>query len=195
MTQAAFAVRLMNQSDDAPITLVAANAALSQREQMTMCFDSQIYGVYAALPAGTRRSMAELCLERAQDILRAAPTRSVAHMAAAVSLWRLGEPEAATQALQRAQDTGLFEGWLSSRRLQLAVSMAFEEAASLEPKDDILVVAVPEFETLLSSGPLTDDLVEIYQSHPRAREWFIQTLETLPAQQQQRFIVRLRAAG
>ncbi|MGP9789678.1 hypothetical protein [Roseinatronobacter sp. NSM] len=195
MSQAAFAVRLMNQSDEAPVTLARAGAALSQREQMTMCFDSQIYGVYSALPAATRQSMAEICLERAEEILRMAPTRSVAHLAAAVSRWRLGASDTAIDALQRAQDTARFEGWLSSRRLQFALEMAFDDGATPEAQDAILAIAASEFETLLSSGPLTDDLVEIYQSQPRAREWFIQTLETLPAQQQQRFIVRLRAAG
>lgn len=150
--------------------------------QMAQC-DDLLLSVYPRLVGeGSSRSVAAACLSRAQAVLDQAPTLSVAHLARAAALWRLGQTKAASQALGQSAVLAPAEGWLAARRLRLAMQMA--ETGQQAESDVVLIAQDATYHPLL---------VQLYIDRPQQQGWLRGALQQANPRSQARFLSQLRA--
>lgn len=167
----------------------------AQQDQMQACVDWQTNIMHDYYTSETKETLARACSLRAAEILVRSPTRSVALLAQAASHWHLSEPQQAADLLAQAQATGRYQGWMSIRRLRLALRIAFDDSTPPDVSDQALTIAEAELPILVSHSSLADLMVRLYQHEPRAREWFVGALETLTPEEQRLFLSRLRRAS
>lgn len=181
--------------DEAGFDWVPARAVRTENRQMTLCIIHQQSLMARVQPAARRAALARACLVRAGKILSGAPTRSVAHLAMAVSQARLNEAPAALDALAASAATGAHEGWIGRERLRLALDIATAPGTDPALTARALALAGPDVALLLADPLSVDDLVALYRAIPAAQDWLIRQIEARPATGQQRFLTQLRAAA
>lgn len=184
-----------NLESGATVSLAAAPSIRAQQQQMQACTDWQYNIQHAFYPAETQAKLAAICRDRASNILQRAPTRSAAWMALAVSQWHLADASAALDSLAKAQDTGRHEGWMAVRRLDIALRIAFDDTIDPGVSQAALALAERELPVMTEDARMADRLVNSYFRAPWARDWFTDSLETLPAEAQRLFVQRLRRAS
>lgn len=184
---------LLSALRDQRITALAPSGALQvMQRQMLNCADMQFLPEFVFLDPAQKAQVAQICADRAQQILDATPTYSAAWLVRAISLRELGAPDAALAALERARQTGRLEGWIAARRFQIAVFIAFDPELPAGLRAQAQAMAAAEMAVLTSDPSLTDRVVRIYRLLPTAQDWIVSTLETLPPEAQRAFFSRLQ---
>ncbi|MCP5037659.1 MAG: hypothetical protein GY945_08675 [Rhodobacteraceae bacterium] len=162
---------------------LSLHARINQMGKCTRLQQSILAGLY---PQIARQNIAHSCNARADAILERTPTLAIAHLAKAVSLFKLGELARAFEGLERAALTAPNEGWIATLRVTLALNLAREgEAGALE-------IVKPDIILLLGAPHLVDNLVSIYRLWPDYQEWLVSVIELAPNPDQKRFVEALR---
>ena len=149
--------------------------------------DAALIKPYASVySAAYYEQAATNCFAAAQFTLRNAPTSSFAHYVAAAAAQRQNETALFREHLTLSQRFGAAEGWLSERRLQLAVRAGM-------PWQDALVAS--ELPVLLATQAGAEMLARFYATVPDARPAIRSAAANAPKPQQQRLLNRITRAG
>lgn len=148
-----------------------------ERRQMLFCLNGQTSAAFFRLPQPARHDVATACLTRAQEILTQSPSRSLAHLVRADALLRLGELDAAVSALQRAQATGVREGWMAVVRLRLAFRML--DMPTLMPRhhDALRGMARADLALVANAPELADRLAVLFLHSGLHRDMMLEVIE------------------
>jgi len=184
-----------NIESGAVASMAPARSIRVQKRQMQNCTDWQYNTRHAFYPPETQTRLAQVCSDGAARILERTPTTSAAWMALAISHWNLSDAPAALKSLARAQETGRHEGWMSVRRLDIALRIGFDDQTEPALRTEALTLGAREMPALFDGNRMVDQLVGIYQRAPWARDWFTERLEEEPPGIQRQFLRRLRAAS
>lgn len=139
------------------------------------------------LDDATRAAIAGTCLAMAEQITSKAPAASYAWLVGALALSRLADIEQMNTWLLRSQQTGPNERWIAEKRIELAEA----HFADLGPE----VAAGHDLDLLLvaQSTPGTASIARRYFSDPAFRERLITLVESLPGNEQARFVAQMRS--
>lgn len=147
-------------------------------------------GLYGAVqPPHISATARHHCLEFADAALAAMPTHALGHYVAAKMHLYSGNDVEGASALVLSQRYGPQEQWLAEARVEL-VETFFErlsEAALARHTADLGLLA--------RSGRGVRSIAQRYVSDPAFRERITEIVETLPAQEQTRFLANVRRAA
>lgn len=187
-----------------PAGFARAQSLSGQRKQLTDCINRQNSYLWARAQPQTRLSLTAACRDLADQVLKGSPSRGLAHAVRADVLWRLGQTDAATEALARAQASASHEGWVAVIRLRTALRLAFGVAAArgADPSvaadsstvDRLLGLASADLAVLAESSGLAPNLAGVYLAVPPAGDWMIAQMDLQSEAAQRRFLSALRAA-
>jgi hypothetical protein len=168
-------------------------AVSSQVRLMNRCYDGQTSLAARLYPETGREALARSCLSLAQKILAASPSMSVARLASAVSYLRLGDQAGFNGALILARRTAASEGWLASRRMDLAIG-AYDQL-SAEGREGF----ERDVSVLLNEWNTRSFVVDRYVRFPAAQDVVLLVAGQQSAQVQNIFLkevrIRLQATG
>lgn len=168
----------------APVTSI-----VGQVGQMSEC-DDLLLSVYPALLGdGATKSVAQACLDRADEILRDAPAIAAAHLVRAGALWRLGAPAKAVEALALSARLATNEGWMAARRVRLGIRLDRSVHTAVDPQlsADML--------TVLQDDKYHPLLVQLYLEFPDQQKWMVAQLSNGAESDQGRFLYGVRMAA
>lgn len=177
---------IYSRAADGEFVIPQATSTFAITRQMSQCDDWMTW-VFAGFSAEqTRQNIATACEARADEILAASPTFSLAHLVKAGAAHNRADVDAVEHALSLAQMTAPFEGQLATRRLRLLfLSGVTAPASGLE--NDVKVVA--------QSSDFTAFLARFYWTYPERRTWLTQTFDTLEPEDARRVLNRIKNAA
>lgn len=140
------------------------------------------------LDDATRNALAPTCLSVASSITSNAPAASYAWYVEALAHAAMGDSAAMNEALRRSQLTGANEQWIAERRVELAENH-FDE---LEPS--VLHRHEADLSMLVLSERGIASIAGRYATDMAFRDRIVAIVETLSADNQQRFLNQVRSA-
>lgn len=160
-----------------------------QRDNLTDCFDSlrdTISFEYIELTPEQQAQLPQRCLERADAITASSPSYSLA--------WYVGALSAATQSnwdgmnlrLLQSQQTGRYEQWIGEMRVDLA------ETYLPHLSQDTAIAHERDLRMLVQTSQGIRAIADRYVNDATFRERITAIVETLPGEDQQRFLRTLQ---
>lgn len=158
-------------------------------EILRRCVDV-VGGLYGRLqPEAMAQAAQSNCLALARSAVGAMPTYPFGWYAVALFSYRVGAAEDGEQALVRAQQVGAHEQWLAEGRVRLAEEH-FEDLGSMA-----LAGHRADLELLARSRRGVASIAYRYVSDPGFRERITAIVETLPNEDQVRFVSNVSRAA
>ncbi|WP_223814153.1 hypothetical protein [Roseicitreum antarcticum] len=138
------------------------------------------------MPADTRASTHQNCLDVAQQVLDRAPTVGLAHLVQAVAFDGLGRAQERDRALAVSQAHASFEGWQAIRRIRVGLpaldTLSTDARAALSA--DIAFLMIERWGI--------EQIAPLFISLPDAREFIESVAQQAKPQSQRQLISALR---
>jgi len=166
-----------------------APSILAKRLVLDACVEATngVYGIMQA--AADRTEMLEHCRDEADRIAAEVPAYAYAHYVGALAAARLGDTEGFNSRILRSQVTGANEQWVAEQRVALVEGQF--DIATLE----VLARHDADLRLLVASNRGIDSISRRYVERPDFRERITAIVETMPPEDQSRFLSRVRRAA
>lgn len=157
-----------------------------QTAALEMCNEALIAPIKPFYEADSVRMIAEACRAQAQQALAGTPSWGLAHFSLARAEYELGNREAAIAAYVTSSQTAANEGWITQKRVLLALEIGIDDAVRPVFEQDIRL--------LLSEHRLIEWLAQVYLVLPQHRDVIVTAAETGPQDDQSKFLSTIRSA-
>ncbi|MBN9308300.1 hypothetical protein [Devosia sp.] len=154
----------------------------SARYVLDGCFDATTSLRGRLQPTPLRRAIAGLCLAQADAITDRMPSYSYAWYIGALAAAALDDPPSLADRLRHSQQTGPTEQWIA----ELRVALAEDHLADLPA--DVRDLNERDLALLVRSTRGIASIAQRYVGDPAFRERITRIVETMPPDQQQRFV-------
>ncbi|WP_420004401.1 hypothetical protein [Arenibacterium sp. LLYu02] len=155
-----------------------------QTAALEMCNEALIAPIKPFYEAASVRMTAEACRAQAQKALAGTPSWGLAHFSLARAEFESGNREASIAAYVVSGQTAPNEGWITQKRVLLALDIGIDDAVRPVFEQDIRL--------LLSEPRLAAWLAQVYLALPQHRDAIVTAAETGSQNDKAKFLSSIR---